>query len=474
MQDKRYIKAGIGYTVANYFIKGLSFITLPIYVRLMSTVDYGNFNTYVAYESMLSVILGLALHASLKNAKLRYPSCEGFNDYMAACIQMGVVSTALIILAANIIYPVFSSTLDLTRIVFNILLIQSYASALLTLYNSYVSLEYKYRSYFTVSLFNALSTTILSIILITTVFSNNRYIGRVIGNAIPAIIIGCCSASYFLKKSKCKFKVDGEKWKFGLLFSVPLIFHGISQVILNQFDRIMIKSMSGASSAGIYSFAYNIYNLVFVTSTSLQNVWGPWFYEKMAKKKYTEIKDKGNSFAFGMMLFIACVLLAGPELVFLLGTKEYFGSIYYIAPLVVSGYFAFLYNLPAQVEYYYEKTNFIAGGTCAAAALNIIMNYFGIKIFGSIAAAYTTLIIYCVYFMIHYFLSVKIHGAHIFSLFKLMLYAILLIIIAAVSLMLKDYMVARWGMLIVVVVIGTFWANKEFGILSLLLKKRNL
>lgn len=64
--DKRYIKAGIGYTIANYFIKGLSFITLPIYVRLMSTADYGNFNTYLAYESMLAVVLGLALHASLK------------------------------------------------------------------------------------------------------------------------------------------------------------------------------------------------------------------------------------------------------------------------------------------------------------------------------------------------------------------------------------------------------------------------
>lgn len=472
MQDKRYIKAGIGYTVANYFIKGLSFITLPIYVRLMSTADYGNFNTYVAYESMLSVVLGLALHASLKNAKLRYPSREGFDDYMAACIQMGVVSTALIVFAANIIYPVLSSALDLTRIVFNILLIQSYASALLTLYNSYVSLEYKYRSYFAVSLFNALSTTILSIILITTVFSNDRYIGRVIGNAIPAIAIGCCIAAYFLKQSQSRIKIDGEKWRFGLLFSVPLIFHGISQVILNQFDRIMIKSMTGASNAGIYSFAYNICNLVFVTSTSLQNVWGPWFYEKMAKKKYTEIRNRGDSFAFGMMLFITCVLLASPELILILGTEEYFGSIYYIAPLVVSGYFAFLYNLPAQVEYYYEKTNYIAGGTCVAATLNIIMNYFGIKMFGSIAAAYTTLIIYCVYFMIHYFLSVKIHGMHIFSLFKLMLYAIVLSIIAAISLVLKDYIVARWGMLIAVCVIGAFGANKEFGILSLL-KKRN-
>lgn len=471
MQDKRYIKAGIGYTVANYFVKGLSFITLPIYVRLMSTADYGNFNTYIAYESMLSVVLGLALHASLKNAKLRYPSREGFNDYMAACIQMGIVSTGLIILVANIIYPMLSNTLDLTRIVFNILLVQSYASALLTLYNSYVSLEYKYKSYFAVSLINALCTTILSIGLITTIFSDNRYIGRVIGNAIPAVIIGCCIAIYFLKKSENKIQVNGEKWKFGLLFSVPLIFHGVSQVILNQFDRIMIKNMTGASNAGIYSFAYNIYNLVFVTSTSLQNVWGPWFYEKMAEKKYTEIKNRGDSFALGMMLFIASVLLASPELVFILGTKDYLESIYYIAPLVVSGYFAFLYNLPAQVEYYYEKTNYIAGGTCAAAALNIIMNYFGIKLLGSIAAAYTTLIIYCVYFMIHYFLSVKIHGAHIFSLSKLILYAIILSLIAVISLVLKNYIVARWMMLIIVCIISALWVDKEFGILSLL--KRN-
>ena len=468
--DKRYIKAGIGYTVANYFIKGLSFITLPIYVRLMSTADYGNFNTYIAYESMLSVVLGLALHASLKNAKLRYPSREGFNDYMAACIQMGIVSTGLILVVANIMYPVLSNTLDLTRIVFNILLIQSYASALLTLYNSYVSLEYKYRSYFAVSLINALSTTILSIVLITTAFSNNRYIGRVVGNAIPAIIIGCCIAGYFLKKSKSKIKVDDEKWKFGLLFSVPLVFHGISQVILNQFDRIMIKSITGASNAGIYSFAYNIYNLVFVTSTSLQNVWGPWFYEKMAAKKYTDIKDRGDSFAFGMMLFIACVLLVSPELVFVLGTEEYFGSIYYIAPLVISGYFAFLYNLPAQVEYYYGKTNYIASGTCVAAVLNIIMNYFGIKIFGSVAAAYTTLIIYCIYFMIHYFLSVKIHGTHIFSIFKLMFYAFILSIIAVISLVLESYMVVRWGMLVIVCVIAIFWADREFEIRSLLKK----
>lgn len=470
MKDKKYIKAGIGYTVANYFIKGLSFITLPIYVRLMSTADYGNFNTYVAYESMLSVVLGLALHASLKNAKLRYFNKDSFNDYVVSCIQMGVLSTGIVIFISNILYSILSNALDLTRFIFNILFIQSYASALLTLYNSYVSLEYKYKSYLTVSLINALSTTTLSIILITTLFSEKRYLGRVIGNAIPTVFIGFAIIVFFFKKSKIRFKIDYEKWKFGLSFSVPLIFHGISQVILNQFDRIMIKNMKGASNAGVYSFAYNIYNLVFVTSTSLQNVWGPWFFEKMAEKKYAEIRKIGNSFAFGMMLFIACVLLASPELIRILGTNDYFGSIYYVAPLLVSGYFAFLYNLPAQVEYYYEKTNFIASGTCVAAFLNIIMNYFGIKFFGSIAAAYTTLIIYCMYFIIHYYLSVKIHGAHIFSISRLILYAVILCFIAGISMVMKNNVIVRLLFLSAVFLFSIFWANKKFKILSYIKK----
>lgn len=471
--NKKYIKAGIGYTFANYFIKGLSFITLPIYVRLMSTADYGNFNTYVAYESLLSVVLGLALHASLKNAKIRYGSKKEFGNYMAACIQMGVLSTAIIIFIANFFYPMLANVLDLTRLVFNILLIQSYAAALLTLYNSYVSLEYKYKSYFVVSLVNAVSTTVISIFLITTWFSSNRYIGRVIGNAIPSILIGICIAVYFLFKSKNALKIDSEKWHFGLTFSIPLIFHGVSQVVLNQFDRIMIKAMTGAENAGVYSFAYNIYNLVFVTSTSLQNVWGPWFFEKMVEKRYDLIRKRGNSFAFGMMLFISVVLLMSPELIGILGTKDYASSIFYIAPLVVSGYFDFLYNLPAQIEYFYEKTNYIAIGTCIAAILNIIMNYFGIKQFGSIAAAYTTLIIYLIYFLIHYFLSVKIHGQQIFDLMKLMVYSCVLVIIAGASLFLREQITIRWCAIFIIGFVGILWMDKEFNALSTLKKLLN-
>ena len=143
----------------------------------------------------------------------------------------------------------------------------------------------------------------------------------------------------------------------------------------------------------------------------------------------------------------------------------------FFAPLVVSGYFAFLYNLPAQIEYYYEKTNYIAGGTCAAAILNIILNYFGIKYFGSIAAAYTTLIIYLIYFLIHYCLAAKIHGQQIFDLMKLIVYSGALVVVAVLSLFLKGQIVVRWCAVLILCVLGILWADKEFKVFSVLKKR---
>lgn len=43
-------RAGVGYTIGNYLIRGLGFLTVPIFSRLLSTADYGFYNTYTSYE----------------------------------------------------------------------------------------------------------------------------------------------------------------------------------------------------------------------------------------------------------------------------------------------------------------------------------------------------------------------------------------------------------------------------------------
>ena len=460
----KYVKAGIGYTVGNYLLKGISFFTLPLFIRLMTTADYGNFNTYVAYESIFSIFVGLALHASLKNAKYKYIEEGAFNSYVSNCVQIGILSTLIILVVANASYPLYSDILDMSRPVYNLLIIESYGVSLITLYNCYISLEYKYKNFIIVSFINVIANIALSLVLMFTMLQQNRFLARVIGTACPVIVIGFVIAIYFLKKGG--IKKNREYWKYGLSFSLPLILHGVSQVILNQFDRIMIKTMTGAVNAGIYSFSYNISSLVLVTSTSLQQVWQPWFYERMAEKDEGSIKKRADQFSFGMMLFVACVILGAREVIQILGTSDYLEGIYYLIPILIGGYFSFLYNLPAQVEYYYEKTNYIAIGTCMAAGLNVVMNYVGVKIFGSIAAAYTTLIIYCLYFFIHFAISVKVHGSSMFEIEKIIFYSMTLCGIGAFALVANQLSLVRWLVLLLLGLYLLYWLNKSFSFIE--------
>ena len=73
MQAKnKVVKAGAGYIIGNYLLKGITFLSAPIFTRLLSTDEYGIFGAYLSYESILYIIKGLALHSSIANAKYEY------------------------------------------------------------------------------------------------------------------------------------------------------------------------------------------------------------------------------------------------------------------------------------------------------------------------------------------------------------------------------------------------------------------
>ena len=469
MADSKYVKAGAAYTIGNYLLKGISFLTLPIFVRLMTSAEYGNFNTYLAYESILTIVVSLALYASLKNARYQFTTDNGFESYVSSCILLSILSTILFLIFGNLIYPFVVDFVDMSRLVFNLLIIHSYATSLLTLYQSYLSIFYKYKGFLLVSFINVLANVALSVLLMFSFLNHDKFLARVLGSVVPVILIGLFIIFRFFKIGG--HSINTNHWKYGLAFSLPLIFHGISQVILNQFDRIMIKRMTGASNAGVYSFAYNLSCLVAITATSLQQIWQPWFYERMVEKDIGSIKKRGDQFAFGMMLFIVCVVLGIKEVADIVGTDEYGQSIFYLIPLLLGGYFSFLYLLPSQVEYFYEKTKYIAVGTCVAAILNIVFNYFGILYFGSIAAAYTTLIVYCIYFFIHFYISIRVHGSAVFQIGKIILYCLTLVSICAISLFLVNYWYLRWSLLIVVGCYLLYWSVKTFDVLNAIKSK---
>ncbi len=471
-QNRNIYKAGMGYVIGNYLLKGISFLTIPLFTRLMTISDYGIYNTFIAYESILYIFIGFALHSSYKNAKYKFENnidniSKGldYDTYVSTTIIFILLNSVLFLFLIVALHDVVTDFLELNITSLFLLILYSSGTALIACYNAYIGLEYRYKTFIIVSAFNALTNIFFSVFLMLFIFPNDRYLSRIIGTTIPVIIISVYIVIIFLKnrtpKNLCLF------WKWGIKYSLPIIPHGISQVILSQFDRIMINKMINAASAGIYSFAYNIYAIIAVTAISLDNVWNPWFYEQMHQKNYNNIKERSSIYVVVMMLLTTVVIMISPEIVIILGSKDYWEATYSVIPIVTGGYFAFLYTIPASVEYYYEKTKFIAFGTVTAAIVNIILNTVFIDCIGYIAAAYTTLFTYILYFIFHYVLAKKIYGSYLFSNKIILGSSCIIIIISFISNIFIKHIVFRWG---IAVVLGIFLITIEEKYLKLLKK----
>ncbi len=401
--NKKAIKASIWYTFGNILLKGCVFFTLPIFTRILSTSDFGVYNTYIAYEGLITAIIGMGLYSTVKNAKIDFQN--SFDNYLSSILTVALMFLTIILVLGNIFYDYYGSILGFSRTITNLLILQSYGSFLIYFYAAKLNIEFKYKSYLIISFFNTIINILLSILLIKIVFTDERYIGRILGSAIPIIAIAIIITIVIMVKGKEFF--NKNYWKYGLTIGLPLIPHVVSQSLLSQFDRIMINNITTSDYAGIYSYIYTICTIPFVICQSLDSSWTPWVYIKINNQKINEIRKTGTKYVLLFSLLTIGFICVMPEVTILIADKSYWAGIDLIVPLALANYFIFMYMLPVGIEYFNKKTSYISFGTVAAAIINILLNYYSINRWGYRSAAYTTLISYMMLYVFHRLISRK-------------------------------------------------------------------
>lgn len=410
--DRKAGKAGLWYTIANVLLKGCVFLSLPIFTRLMATGDFGIYNSYIAYEQLLQAVLGLGLYGTVKNAKLKYD--KDFERYLSSVLSLSLIVLVVVLVSANLLYGLYAKAMGFSRFVTNCLILQSFGAYLVFFYGSKLNIEFRYKSYILISCFNTLVNIGASIILIRWVFPNERYLGRILGSALPMIIIAVVLSASILRKGRVIY--EAEYWRYALVIGLPLIPHVISQSLLSQFDRIMIRNMISDASSGIYSYIYTICTITFIICTSLDNAWTPWVYIKLKAGDGGMIRSAGRWYTLlfaALTLGFICVM---PEFVKIIADESYWAGEDLLVPLSLANYCVFLYMLPVGLEYYHEKTKYISLGTISAALLNLVLNYFAILAFGYKAAAYTTLASYMALFCFHMLIARRLGFGRLYDI----------------------------------------------------------
>lgn len=412
--QNKYLQAGIGFTLASLLLRAVGFLSTPIFSRLMDPSEYGMYNTYLAFEGMFYLLIGLALHSSIQNAK--YEFAGKLNEYISSILVIVFASLFSWLIGVNIFYGVLQNIMGLNRLLLNILVIHSFASSIIQILQAKLTTEYNYKKYVIVSLLNAVLNVMISALLIVTCLQQDKSLARILGTFIPITGISVVIIAQFFRLAKPK--VNRQYWKFALTYSLPIIPHGISQILLGQFDRIMIQRIISSYASGLYSFAYSLNGISATVTNAMQTVFTPWFYMQMnenSEEAFEKIRKTSSRYMFALLGYSSLVMLFSPELLGILGPEEYSEAKYVCIPILMGCFFSSLYSIPTQVEYYHKKTGYIAISTVMIAALNMVLNMIFIPQYGYIASAYTTVVSYMAYFIAHYFLSVKIQGRNLFD-----------------------------------------------------------
>ena len=188
----------------------------------------------------------------------------------------------------------------------------------------------------------------------------------------------------------------------------------------------------------------------------------PWIYDKLNNRDYTTIRRRVNEILILIAGVVVLLMFFVPEVVRIFASSEYYEAIYVVPPVASSMFFIFLYTLFASPQLYFEENRYMAATSIGAACLNIVLNYIFIKLFGYIAAGYTTLVCYVVYSLGHYYYSKKVCmeniGEYIFDAKSILLLSIGVCILAVIFTLLYRFTLIRYIM--AVTIIGVMFINR--------------
>lgn len=448
-------KAGLWFTICGFVQKGINFITVPIFTRILTTDQYGVVSVFNSWEALLSVLCTLNLFSGgFNNGMLEYRDRR--KEYISSIQGLITIITAAWIVIYLIGSSFWNNIVGMSSILILVMFIQVVATAALSLWSAGERYEFRYKKLVIITIANALLSSVLPIAAILVFNANWGAEVKIITQALVVLLI--CGSIYIYNFYKGKRFFSKNIWYTAFLFNLPLLPHYLSTMILNQADRIMIGKMVGNAEAGIYSIAYSISMVLNILVTAMNNSFAPWLYRRLETKDYKGVAKVANLMFTGVALVLILLIVFAPECIKIIAGEKYAEASLIIPSVASSLYYIFMYQIFANVEFFYKKNKFITYASVSGAILNIILNYIGIQLFGYMAAGYTTLICYTVFGIAHFYFMNRIcknemNYTQLFDTKTIFLIAGILMILAIFMTLLYNYILIRYLILAITIIV---------------------
>lgn len=374
------------FMIANFGSKFLSFLLVPFYTHVLSTGEYGTVDTLISTVSLFSPIatLGIGDVIIMFLAKKEYETKKIFANATALIITGNVL--------VSFVYP-FLFLSDIFRdyiLYFILLVITSSVYGVLQMYargtDKVAACAFSGVLY---TLVLALSNIMLLLWLRWGIIG--YLLSTVLAYAFPAVYLLLVVKNKSLRLSL----FDKSLMRNILRLSIPLMPTGILWTLMNLSDKYAILWFVGTSGNGIYAVAHKIPTIISVVYGIFQQAWQLTTFELDSKEERSAAYSKIFELLTCVMFCFAAALIIINKIYILYFCDESYISAWKISPILMySSVMNCISGLLGSNYLIMHDTKAALRVTAVGAAINVILNFALVPIWGLYGAAIATVIGY--------------------------------------------------------------------------------
>lgn len=400
------------YTASNLSRQAIGFILLPVITNYLSAGENGDLTTITSIVTLLGSFLILSAPGAINLEYFRQDQGkENFSTYISSALINPLILFFVLTLLSFVFGPALANWLEIaTHWIYVIPLL-----ALTTLLPQVLSIIYQARSQpLQYAAYNLSMTTLdllFSILLIVGLSMN--WEGRIIGNFGTKMLFGLIAFFLLYRSGLMRFKVNWSYTKDALFFGLPLILHILSANVMDLSDQLFIREMVGREELGVYSIGYKVGMIILILQAAMVMAWQPFLFKKLKEitpKQKKEIVQLSYLIMVGLVVAAGILYLISPLLFqYFVLSPEYQGGIKYVGIVALAYVFLGWYKMFSSYIIYTKNNKYLSYIAIFNIIFNLLLNYFLIKNYGTMGAAYATAISYFSFFVITAVVSQRVY-----------------------------------------------------------------
>jgi len=405
---KAFFKDSLIYSIPTFFSRGLSFLLIPLYTRVLSPEDYGTLDLLLVFASFVNVTVALEVSQGVARFYRSESSAESKVAYASSGLWFTVFCYGLF-LAVSLYFSEKLATFVMGDVsketAFRIGVIYIFFNGIYQLIANQARWELKSSKYALISFVMSLLTAMVSVYL--AYFLVWGLHGLLIGLTLGSV--GGLFTGLWLLRNSFKPRLDIQRLKQMLLFSSPLVLSGISVIVSTYIDRVMISHYLSISDVGIYGIAFRLASVIGLLITGFRMAFLPLVYKNFESPETPqEISSVFRIFIALYLVIFFLLSVFSREIIVLMTTKEFYEASHLVPILVPAIMLSQMYFFAPGIGIA-KKSHYLIWINLVGALLNTFLNWFLIPYMGVIGAAIATLIGYICIFTMYVSMSQRLY-----------------------------------------------------------------